>query len=163
TNAFAYQVDATQLGSFAPLPEGVEYEAATNSFIVFTNAKTAIGKESVITRTFSGGAMFNKSTLKPYNPYILVRYTPANKKRVEVHLPKFKATSYADQTLIGTLNDVYYADKSGRFPFAIDLPVTSFKLVTEHVRIGSSSEYPLYGKWVDGGCGTASADWYLHK
>ncbi|MEG1005914.1 MAG: LruC domain-containing protein [Bacteroides sp.] len=163
TNAFAYQVDATQLGSFAPLPEGVEYEAATNSFIVFTNAKTAIGKESVITRTFSGGAMFNKSTLKPYNPYIIVRYAPANKKRVEVHLPKFKATSYADQTLIGTLNDVYYADKSGRFPFAIDLPVTGFKLVTEHVRIGSNSEYPLYGKWVDGGCGTASADWYLHK
>lgn len=163
TNAFAYQVDATQLGSFAPLPEGVEYEAATNSFIVFSNAKTAIGKEVVITRTFSGATMFNKSALKPYNPYIIVRYAPANKKRVEVHLPKFKATSYADQTLIGTLNDVYYADKSGRFPFAIDLPLTGFKLVTEHVRIGSSSEYPLYGKWVDGGCGTASADWYLHK
>lgn len=163
TNAFAYQVDATQLGSFAPLPEGVEYEAATNSFIVFANAKTAIGKEVVITRTFSGATMFNKSALKPYNPYIIVRYAPANKKRVEVHLPKFKATSYADQTLIGTLNDVYYADKSGRFPFAIDLPLTGFKLVTEHVRIGSSSEYPLYGKWVDGGCGTASADWYLHK
>ena len=163
TNAFVYQVDATQLGSFAPLPEGVEYEAATNSFIVFANAKTAIGKEVVITRTFSGATMFNKSALKPYNPYIIVRYAPANKKRVEVHLPKFKATSYADQTLIGTLNDVYYADKSGRFPFAIDLPLTGFKLVTEHVRIGSSSEYPLYGKWVDGGCGTASADWYLHK
>lgn len=163
TNAFAYQVDATQLGSFASLPEGVEYEAATNSFIVFSNAKTAIGKEVVITRTFSGATMFNKSALKPYNPYIIVRYAPANKKRVEVHLPKFKATSYADQTLIGTLNDVYYADKSGRFPFAIDLPLTGFKLVTEHVRIGSSSEYPLYGKWVDGGCGTASADWYLHK
>ena len=163
TNAFAYQVDATQLGSFAPISEGVEYEAATNSFIVFANAKTAIGKEVVITRTFSGATMFNKSALKPYNPYIIVRYAPANKKRVEVHLPKFKATSYADQTLIGTLNDVYYADKSGRFPFAIDLPLTGFKLVTEHVRIGSSSEYPLYGKWVDGGCGTASADWYLHK
>lgn len=163
TNAFAYQVDASQVGSFDPLPEGAVYEPATNSFVVFANAKTAIGKEVVITRSFSGGAMFNKSTLKAYNPYIIVKYAPANKKRVEVHLPKFKATSYADQTLIGTLNDVYYADKSGRFPFAIDLPVTGFKLVTEHVRIGSTNEYPLYGKWVGGGCGTTSADWYLHK
>ncbi len=162
-NAFAYQVDAAQTGSWSTLPQGAEYEAATRSFILFTNAQAVRNQEFVVTRTFVATSQFDLIALKPYNPFVIVKYAPGNRKRVEVHLPKHNPTAYADPALIGTQADNYYIYNNGRYPFAFDLPVTGFKPITERAKIGTPGEYPTFNDWVAAGCGTAFADWYLHK
>lgn len=161
-NAFAYQVDASQLGTYE-LPEGAVYEAATRSFVLFPNAQMVIGKEFTVTRTFN--ATFDAGDLKSYNPFIIINYIVGSTKRAEVHLPKMAPTSYANLELIGTGADAYYIDIDGKHPFAIDLPVWEFPLVTEKVKIGTEGEYPRFTNWVEGGCKPSSeyADWYKKK
>lgn len=161
-NAFAYQVDAAQVGTYE-LPEGAVYEAATNSFILFPNARNVIGKEFTVTRTFD--AAFNEGDLKNSNPFIIISYIPGSLQRAEVHLPKMPSTSYADASLIGTGADAYYIDLDGKHPFAIDIPTMDFVLVTEHKKIGTEGEYLRFIDWVEDGCkaGSAYSDWYTTK
>ena len=87
----------------------------------------------------------NKKDLKEYNPYIIVKYIPGQPKRTEVHLPKHEATSMVDPELIGSKKDMYYVDREGKYPFAIDIPKLGFTVVTETHRI--DSEYPDFVKW----------------
>ena len=152
-NAFAYQIDPGQLGKVTSTDVKVENE--TSSIIVTPNVKESIGKTYTITREFN--ASFKKDDLKGYNPYIIVKYADGQKDRTEVHLPKHKATSLANQSLIGTNKDAYYIDREGAYPFAIDIPVLGFKPVTERQRI--DSEYPDFTKWAESK-GAKYTDWY---
>ena len=155
SNAFAYQIDPGQFGKVTSNSTGVKLESETSSIIVTPNAKGSIGKTYTITREFN--ASFKKDDLKGYNPYIIVKYAEGQKDRTEVHLPKSKATSLANQSLIGTNQDAYYIDREGEYPFAIDIPVLGFKPVTESHRI--DSEYLDFSKWAESK-GTKYTDWY---
>lgn len=155
SNAFAYQIDPGQFGKVTSNSTGVKVESETSSIIVTPNAKGSIGKTYTITREFN--ASFKKDDLKGYNPYIIVKYAEGQKDRTEVHLPKSKATSLANQSLIGTNQDAYYIDREGEYPFAIDIPVLGFKPVTESHRI--DSEYLDFSKWAESK-GTKYTDWY---
>lgn len=157
-NAFAYQIDKGQTGEVV-LPEGGKFEDATNSVIVFANAKTVQNKSFTVKRTFGGS--FSKSSVKDYNPYIIVNYEEGQTSRVEVHLPKQMPTSMADASLNYSKDDAYYIRKDGKFPFAMDIPVHGFKPVTERSTIGSEGEYPGFTKWANGESGYD--DWYLNK
>lgn len=159
-NAFAYQVATGQTGTYT-LENGIRYESATNSFILFTDSKEARNKEFVLTREFSGSASFNKTDFKEYNPFIIPNYT-GKIPRAEVHLPKQAPTAYADKTLLYTKDDAYYVDKGGRYPFAILLPVHHFTPVLEGNPIGSQGQYADFTKWVQSGC-KEYADWYKRK
>lgn len=162
-NAFAFQVDAAQVGATTALPAGTIYESATHSFILFPNAQLEAGKEFVITRTFA--TPFDRDALLPYNPFIIVNYVAGNTQRAEVHLPKKPATSYADPALSGTQADAYYVDRDGKHPFAIDVPTMNFELVSERSAIGAQGEYRQFTPWVESGCDPKSeyAGWYKYK
>lgn len=155
TNAFAYQVDAAQLGDKLELPEGAILEKETNSIIVMPNAKLNIGKKYVVTREFNGA--FKKDELVDYNPYIIVNYSQGQQSRTEVHLPKHKATSFADMSLIGSNDDAYYIKRDGEYPFAIDIPILNFTPATERRNI--DIEYPDFATWADSK-GQKCKDWY---
>ncbi|MDO4164886.1 MAG: LruC domain-containing protein [Bacteroides sp.] len=158
-NAFAYQIDESQMGTVTT-ESGCTVESATNSIIVFADAKaaTAAGQSYIITRTFAEKTLL-KTDLKEYNPYIIVGYEEGATSRVEVHLPKHAGTSYADKSLNYTEDDAYYIDKSGKYPFAIDLPITDFTVVTERSRIDADVEYPTFKTWADSK-GTECKEWY---
>lgn len=163
TNAFAFQVDAAQVGTTTTLPAGTIYESATHSFILFPNAQLENGKEFVITRTFN--AAFTVDALVPNNPFIIINYVAGNTKRAEVHLPKKSPTNYANPALIGADADAYYVDRDGKHPFAIDIPAMNFGLVTEKRAIGTEGEYPTFTNWVANGCkpGAEYSNWYEHR
>ena len=154
-NAFAYQIDAAQIGDKITLPEGAILEKETSSIIVMSNAKQNIGNKYVVTREFNGS--FLKNQLLSYNPYIIVKYSQGKRNRTEVHLPKHKATAYANQSLIGSNDDAYYIDRKGAYPFAIDIPMLGFTPVTERNRI--DSQYPGFATWAKS-MGNDCKDWY---
>lgn len=110
-----------------------------------SNAKQNIGNKYVVTREFNGS--FLKNQLLSYNPYIIVKYSQGEQNRTEVHLPKHKATAYANQSLIGSNDDAYYIDRKGAYPFAIDIPMLGFTPVTERNRI--DSQYPGFATWAN--------------
>lgn len=104
----------------------------------------------------------------PYNPYIKPKNTAIPSDGIEVHLPFYYPTSTVDHKLFQTESDVsepakgiYYASRDGAYyPFALHLAgVTDFKIPVEGKSIDIS--YPKYTDWVNNGCGTVSADWYL--
>ena len=101
--------------------------------------------------------MYDNENLKIYNPYIIVKYAAGQQNRTEVHLPKYSPTSYADKSLIGSSKDVYYIDRDGAYPFAIDIPMLNFIPVTETHNI--DTEYPYFKNWADS-WGSKSTDWY---
>lgn len=109
----------------------------------------------VVTREFNGS--FLKNQLLSYNPYIIVKYSQGEQNRTEVHLPKHKATAYANQSLIGSNDDAYYIDRKGAYPFAIDIPMLGFTPVTERNRI--DSQYPGFATWAKS-MGNDCKDWY---
>lgn len=154
SNAFAYQIDKEQLGKVT-LPDGAAIEE-TSSIVVYPEHKVAMGKTYTVTREF--GSPFSKQDLKAYNPYIIVKYVAGEKGRKEVHLPKTKATSMADQSLAGTGDDAYYLDRAGAYPFAIDIPIWNFKPVTETRHI--DEEYPGFKRWADSK-GSNDENWYM--
>jgi LruC domain-containing protein len=162
-NAFAYQVGAGQVGTFVEKPNETFVETETNSIIVYPNNREAMkeGKTYKIVRDFSSLSIL-KDDLEPYNPYIILRYLQADHKtRTEVHLPKRKATSLAEQKLLYTENDAFYIDKEGKYPFAIDIPIHNYRVPTEFTRIDAETEYPEFRTWVESE-GETNTDWYLN-
>ncbi len=157
-NAFAYQIDNGYVGKVT-LPAGAIYEKETSSIIVFPNAKTVQKQSYQIIREFGAKEAFKKEDLlfHTYNPYIIVNYAEGEANRIEVHLPKHKATSMADQDKIGSKDDAYYIDRQGAYPFAIDIPILNFKTVAESHHI--DSEYPNFSKWAESK-GAKYTDWY---
>lgn len=158
-NFFAYQVKSQTI--VAP-QQGVVFETGTNSIIINSSIKTIQKKEYIIERTF--GTTINKdNALKDFNPFIIVgKYDIDGQNRKEVHLPKKLPTAYADKSLNYTENDAYYIQKDGKYPFAIDIPVLGFKVVTEKGRIDDDGEYPAFRTWADSK-GTEGTEWYIKK
>lgn len=159
-NFFAYQMK--NLTTMTPA-EGVAYESGTNSAVITSSMKEAQEKEYTVVRTF-GSAIDKDVALKDFNPFIIVNETGTkfdanDQKRTEVHLPKQLATDYANKSLNYTKNDAYYIQKDGKYPFAIDIPVTGFKVATEQIRIDADAEYPKFRNWADSK-GADAKDWY---
>lgn len=162
-NAFAVQYDPNMTERIAA-SDGVVREWATNSYIVFDNTSTGKGQTRTITREFgnslAGGLAKAKIDAEDINPFIISRYVKGSTLRAEVHLPKSAATSYADASLIGQLDDAYYINKDGKHPFAIRIPIIGWTPAAERVSV--SKAFPSYDVWVSSN-GAKGADWYLGK
>lgn len=167
-DAFAVQYNAAQRGTIT-LPNGAIDETETSSVILFADAKTVREKPFVVTREFAEKSLLKKdliTSIESLNPFIIAEYVEGDNNRTEVHLPKHKATSKANDEQIGAEDDAYYINKDGKYPFAIMIPeatsaeaITHFTPVTETVRI--DVEYPDFTKWVESG-GTSHNEWYLN-
>ena len=94
-----------------------------------------------------------------FNPYIIVKGIRGD-KRAEVHLPKYWPTALVDRSLLYTESDAYYIDKDGKYPFAIDLPITGFNPADETQKIDSQNQYPAFRTWVES-YGEKEKEWYL--
>lgn len=154
-NFFAYQVN--DISNIISKSDGILVEEGTKSIVINKSAKNSIGQTFTIVRKINGN--INKDELKKpdyFNPYIIVGSYPSE-KRVEVHLPTYKATSFADASLNNTQGDAYYRDKDGKYPFAIDIPIIEFGLSPERDNIGKT--YPNFNKWVESN-GANYNDWY---
>lgn len=104
----------------------------------------------------------------PYNPFIKPVNPTIASNRIEVHLPFYRPSAEADLSLFGTESDksqpennIYYVSGVNvHYPFALHLSeADQFKIPVE----GKSIEYtyPKYTNWVENGCSTTFADWYL--
>lgn len=165
-NAFAVQYASNQRGTIV-LPDGAIDENETNSVILFDNAMSVRYKSFIVTRTFEKETLTKGDLTTDLNPFIISQYVANKNNRTEVHLPKAKATSKADQSQLGDKDDAYYVDKSGKYPFAIMIPKAvatdnnkdGFIPATEKKNI--SIEYKKFNSWADSK-GTNDTDWYLH-
>lgn len=161
SNAFGFVINDSFGGTIASdSPEFTKEE--DNQYILFNSAKSCIGKTFTVTRTFSEGSYPQTSSYtRNYNPFIAPDYVAGAKNRIEVHLPKASATSWASSNNGG--DNAYYVNKDGKYPFAIDLSgVAGFEQVTESKSIGTTGEYPLFIDWVNAK-GADYKDWYLYK
>lgn len=162
TDAFAIQIPANQRGNIT-LPEGAIDERDINTIIVFKSAKDVRNQEFTITRTFSGKELTKPGLEKEdNNPFIIANFKGEASNRTEVHLPKHTATSKANQSQIGSVDDAYYTNKDGKHPFSLKIPNVNgfhFKPVTERVSI--EIEYPEYTKWVNTNM-KENTMWYLY-
>lgn len=96
----------------------------------------------------------------PYNPYI------SPKAGVEVHLPMYRPTSKATESLFGTEDDRsqgdlwYVSGDKNNYPFAIHLAgVNNFVIPVETESIDKT--YPRFINWVETGK-KQDKDWYLY-
>jgi hypothetical protein len=163
TDAFGYIITGT-VGTIDEQNSNYAVKEEANQFIFCENCKVSVGNTYKITRTFNSnnGPSVNDFT-KGYNPFIVPNYVRGEKNRKEVHLPKTTASSWANMSLNNTQDDAFFINKSGKYPFAIDLVnVRNFKVVTESVSIGSTREYPDFNKWADKD-GKEFTDWYTRK
>lgn len=141
----------------------------SNQFILFEDAKSAVGKTFKIVRDLEDLNLsvteyaFAATQSHLINPFIVSKYIAGEKNRTEIHLPKYKPTSWCNQSLSFTEDDAYYINKDGKYPFALELySYKGFVPVTEAITIGQPGEYPLYKNWVESN-GTTNTDWYLYK
>lgn len=165
-NAFAVQYKSDQRGTMT-LPDGAIDETETGSIILFPDAKAVKGQSFVVTRKFEEKSMqkaiFATST-ESLNPFIISKYVAGDKNRDEVHLPKYKPTTFANTDKIGSADDAYYINKDGKYPFAIMIPGLKngawiFTPAEETVSI--DIEYPDFAKWVESE-GKTNGDWYKY-
>ncbi len=157
----AFAVQYSQQGTIS-LPTDAINEKATGSIILFADARAVKGKEFVVTRVFTDKTQLkDKSFITDLNPFIISKYEEGSQNRTEVHLPKHKATEYANSDQFGKEDDAYYINKDGEHPFAIMIPEASdrYTPVTETVSI--EKEYPKFSKWVESN-GKTDGDWYLY-
>lgn len=163
TNAFGYIIDG-QVGTIDTNNSNYATQEENNQFIFTADCGAAVGSTYKLTRTFEGfGAPSITNFVKGYNPFIVPNYQAGAKNRTEVHLPKYATSTWANTSLNNTVDDAYYINKSGKYPFAIDLTnVKNFQVVTESTRIGSDGEYPDFTKWAESN-GTLYTDWYKRK
>lgn len=164
-DGFAIQIPETLLGNIT-LPANTVEETETvdgktvHTYILFYSAKNVRGREFVFKRTFGSKAV-SKVALEAddYNPFVLSQYNPNAATRTEIHLPKHKATSKADTSMIGAEDDAYFINKDGKHPFSVMMPIRNFVAVTEQQPV--ESDYPSYTNWVESGM-TTNQDWYNH-
>lgn len=154
-NMFAYQVN--QMGKVT-LPAGCEMENESKSIVISQGVKDIRNQTFTIIRTFD--SQIDKDDVKTdFNPYIIIKGI-RDSKRAEVHLPKYWPTALADRSQLYTNSDAFFIDKDGKYPFAINLPVTGFKPADETQKIDSQGQYPSFKTWVDS-YGEKAKDWYL--
>lgn len=135
---------------------------ADGQYILFNDAQEHIGETFTVTRTFNeSNYPQNAIYVRNYNPFIVPDYAKGVKNRIEIHLPKAVATTWASSNDGG--ENAYYVNKDGKYPFAIDLSgVTTFDMISEGQKIGSTGEYPFFLNWVES-AGKNYTDWYLYK
>lgn len=139
------------------LPSGMISESATNSVVISESALNISGNTYVVERDLTGKGLTQDDVIADFNPYIITKeYATTN--RVEVHLPLKDMTSAANSELM-TKENAYYVGEDGKYPFAIDIPITGFKPATEKVRIDEAGEYPNFKSWTESK-GSTNKDWY---
>ncbi len=170
-SAFGYVINS-EVGTIDAANSDIVKLEESNQIIVCVNAKAALGNTFKVTRT--GFTSDKQSLTRVYNPFIVLNYdvnaTKGTEGRMEVHLPKYDATSWIDANLLLTGDDAWYIAKEGNFPFAVELfGYTGWTVVDEKMEIGSSvtesgnePQYPLFRDWVNSN-GNNNADWYLWK
>lgn len=90
---------------------------------------------------------------KVFNPFI----TTTN-NGYEIHLPGYKASAGADLEGLTDWQKAYKLEDK-KHPFAANVPIPDYKVVTEQMKIDDF--YPKFGNWVDTE-GKEDTDWYNH-
>ncbi|NDV66213.1 LruC domain-containing protein [Bacteroides sp. 224] len=175
-NAFSYKVNiASDLvknvkvdnNSYTPVVDG-------NGFIIdlCADVKEVVGTDYKVTIEFNTKKVLQAgfdALAAPYNPFIQPTNPKIASENIEVHLPFYPPTERADMNLFGSeadcsdvANEAYYANAENiYYPFAIHLSeVDDFTIPVETRPIDFT--YPKYTNWVNKGCGTVDADWYLY-
>lgn len=184
-SAFGYQLDlpATSIrsvkiengSSSANVVNGMELKQTKTVIMLFDDIEQAVAKGPVtVTIELDGSVKMNAATRKSlYNPFICVsdKGFTAGELRKEVHLTNYPPTSLADPYFFGRNDDKSSVDKQGNpigpyyyataelYPFAIDLPVTDYRIPDEMVKIDTF--YPQFTGWAVSK-GEKNKDWYNH-
>ncbi len=166
-NAFGYVVNSL-LGTVDLSKSNFYSQEENNQFILCPNCKEAYNsgemKSFNVYRSFAAAERPDKGTYqRSYNPFIVNNYVAGTHNRMEVHLPKYDGTQWMDSTLIYNPEHPFFVNKTGEYPFAIDLfSKVNWQVVTESVNIGTSGEYPQFTPWAESS-GSTNKTWYLHK
>lgn len=133
------------------------------TILLFDNIKSGVINKKITVTIELNENVPEEMARPPYNPFI---FNNTN-RGTEVHLPKYKPTSKADESLFGTEGDgsrpgdnLYYVVSRWlpQMPFAINLPgVKNFPIPDEFERI--SDTYPGFTSWVRSE-GKTDKDWY---
>lgn len=158
-NAFGFQLDGVSKDAVQGELAWETGNTAHPSMIVCSNVKNAQESVKTVTVEFGENEVTTFSA-KQINPFIVVNGDGTAADRTEVHLPKYRPTALAAPLGEGNINQYYIEGREGNYPFAIDIPVKGFEVVTETVAI--DKEYTDFSKWVESN-GTSYTDWYLNK
>ena len=185
-NAFGYQLDipvtavksvtVDNANSSAQTVNGLETRQDKAVVMLFDNIDDALKQGPItVTMELDGSISMDRVTRKTlYNPFICVSgskegFTPGAIRK-EVHLTNYAPTALADLTCFGLGNDKSTVDKGGNpvgpyyyvtsdsHPFAIDLPITDYRIPAEKVKI--DDYYPGFAGWVTSH-GEKNKEWYL--
>lgn len=185
-NAFGYQLDipvtavesvtVDNANSSAQTVNGLETRQDKAVVMLFDNIDDALKQGPItVTMELDGSISMDRVTRKTlYNPFICVSgskegFTPGAIRK-EVHLTNYAPTALADLTCFGLGNDKSTVDKGGNpvgpyyyvtsdsHPFAIDLPITDYRIPAEKVKI--DDYYPGFAGWVTSN-GEKNKEWYL--
>lgn len=165
-NAFGFQLLGCSSTDITAANATLEDNQNYPTFIVFNNL-SAEKNTKTITLDFAKGVDKKRVDISQYNPFIV---TNADKDmmlgngRNEVHLPKSAPTKLGKEVEKNKWGSYYVSatkEDGIRFPFAINIPgEQGFKLSSEKTRIDFAYDY--FKPWVEKGCGTENADWYLY-
>lgn len=184
-SAFGYQLDipATavksvkihNLSSSAQTADGLESNQRKAVIMLFDDIRQAVAQGPVTIETeLDGSVSLDKMTRKSlYNPFICVSsegFVPGALRK-EIHLTNYAPTLLADPYPFGRNDDKSSVDAQGNptgpyyyvtanlHPFAIDLPVTNYRIPDESVKIDDF--YPDFTEWVISK-GEKNKEWYLN-
>ena len=183
-NAFGYQLDipATAVKnvqiengtSSAQAVGGLESGQAKAVIMLFDDNRQAPSKGAItVTVELDGSVSMDRVTRRSlYNPFICRTdngFEPGAVRK-EIHLTNYPPTSLADPYPFGRNDDKSSVDKGGNptgpyyyvtsdlHPFAIDLPITDYRIPDESVKIDDF--YPEFAGWVTSK-GEKNKNWYL--
>lgn len=184
-SAFGYQLDipasdikSVKIGnssSSAQTVNGMELGQDKPVFMLFDDIGQAVAKGAItVSLELKGGQSLSDATRKSlYNPFICVTdkgFVPGTVRK-EIHLTNYAPTSLADPYPFGRNDDKSSVDKAGNpigpyyyvtsdlHPFAIDLPITDYRIPDERVKIDNF--YPQFAGWVNSK-GEKNKEWYLN-
>lgn len=170
TNGFGFQFDNVDQSAFKSLkvtqdgqemPIGFEEGTDKPTLLLFSDTKAVLEKRIKVEIDFNDGVRENE-VRPPYNPFIYV-----NNRSHEVHLPSYKPTNKADESLRGEGNDLkkddnekemFYISKDN-MPFAIYISGVEFGWPSESMTI--TEYYPQFQLWRDS-FGKENVDWYKY-
>lgn len=170
-------VKVDKMTSTALTVNGLETGQNKAVVMLFDNIDEAVKLGPItVTMELDGSISMDKLTRKTlYNPFICVSgdvkegFAPGAIRK-EVHLTNYAPTALADLSYFGRNNDKSTVDKSGNpigpyyyvtsdlHPFAIDLPITDYRVPAEKVKI--DDYYPDFAGWVTSK-GEKNKEWYL--
>ena len=181
-SAFGYQLDIP-----VTAVKGVKIENGSSTagleknqdkavVILFDDIEQAVARGPVsVEIKLDGSLSMDKVTRKSlYNPFICVSdkgFVPGAVRK-EIHLTNYPPTSLADPYPFGRNDDKSSLDKAGNpigpyyyatselYPFAIDLPVTDYRIPDEMVKIDVF--YPYFADWVKSR-GEKHKEWYKNS